>query len=152
MRVVQVVLCRGLAGDYGEVCLYATDLKASAVWVVETYARRPLIETMFKASKQVLEIQKPRHWCQSSIEKLVPWVWLMQSVVALWYPTEGRHLPEARAARHELGPWDTEWSYRHMHRLLQRVIIRGTINETSLTKHVLRQFIDQLETYLYMAA
>ena len=149
MRVVQVVLCRGLAGDYGEVCLYATDLKASAVWVVETYARRPLIETMFKASKQVLEIQKPRHWCQSSIEKLVPWVWLMQSV---WYPTEGRHLPEARTARRKLGPWDTKWSYRHMHRLLRRVIIRGTINETSLTKHVLRQFIDQLETYLYMAA
>ena len=39
-----------------------------------------------------------------------------------------------------------------MHRLLRRVIIRGTINETLLTKHVLRQFINQLETYLYMAA
>ena len=151
-RVIQVVLCRGLDGGYGNVCLYTTDLDASAAWVVETYARRTSIEATFKGSKQVLEIQKPRHWCQSSIEKLAPWVWLMQSVVALWYLTEGRHLPEARAARRELGPWETEWSYRHMLRLLRRVIIRGTINETSLTKHELRQFLDQLETYLYMAA
>ena len=109
-RVIQVVLCRGLDGGYGDVCLYTTDLEASAAWVVETYARRTSIETTFKGSKQVLEIQKPRHWCQSSIEKLAPWVWLMQSVVALWYLTEGRQLPEARAARRELGPWETEWS------------------------------------------
>jgi len=39
-----------------------------------------------------------------------------------------------------------------MLRLLRRVIIRGTINETSLTKRELRKFIDQLETHLYMAA
>ena len=149
-RVIQVVLCRGLDGGYGDVCLYTTALEASAAWVVETYARRTSIETTFKGSKQVLEIQKPRHWCQSSIKKLAPWVWLMQSVVALWYLTEGRQLPEARAARRELGPWETEWSYRHMLRL--RVIIRGTINKTSLTKRELRKFIDQLETYLYMAA
>ena len=51
-----------------------------------------------------------------------------------------------------LGQPGTGWSYRHMLRLLRRVIIRGTINETSLTKHELRQFIDQMETYLYLAA
>ena len=50
-RVIQVVLCRGLDGGYGEVCLDTTDLEASAAWVVETYARRTSIETTFKASK-----------------------------------------------------------------------------------------------------
>lgn len=151
-RVIQVVLCRGLDGGYGDVCLYTTDLEASAAWVVETYARRASIESTFKGSKQVLDIQRPRHWCQSSIEKLAPWVWLMQSVVALWYLTEGRHLPEAHAARRELGAWETEWSYRHMLRLLRRMIIRQTINGTSLTRRELRKLIDQMENHLYMAA
>jgi hypothetical protein len=151
-RPIQVVLCRSLDKGYGEVYLYTTDLEATAAWVVETYARRTTIEGAFKSSKQVLEIQKPQHRCRGSIEKLAPWVWLMQSLVALWYLTEGRHLPEARAARRSLGPWETEWSYRHMLRLFRRVTIRQTIHAMSCTRHELQQLAERLENYLYLAA
>jgi hypothetical protein len=151
-RPIQVVLCRSLDKGYGEVYLYTTDLEATAAWVVETYARRTSIEGLFKSSKQVLEIQKPQHRCRGSIEKLAPWVWLMQSLVALWYLTEGRHLPEAAAARRTLGPWETEWSYRHMLRLFRRVTIRQTINAISCTRHELQQLVERLENYLYLAA
>ncbi len=151
-RPIQVIVCRALDKGYDQVCLFTTDLEAGAVWVVETYARRTSIEAAFKDSKQVMEIQKPQHRCQNSIEKLAPWVWLMQSTVALWYLSEGRKLPEARAARKRLGAWETEWSFRHMFRLLRRVTIRKSINTMSTTKADLYQFIDDLENYLYLAA
>jgi hypothetical protein len=41
-------------------------------------------------------------------------VWLMQSVISLWYITDGRKLPAAQAARRRFGEWDTEWSLAHM--------------------------------------
>jgi hypothetical protein len=151
-RPIQVLVCRSLDKGYGEVYLYTTDLKASAQWIIQTYARRTTIEAMFKSSKQVLEIQKPQHRCKQSIEKLAPWVWLMQSLVVLWYLTEGRHLAEARAARRSLGPWETEWSYRHMLRLFRRVTIRQVIINMSRSKHDLTELANRLENYLNLAA
>ena len=70
--------------------------------IIEAYCRRPSIEQVFRASKQYLQIEAPHHWCQASIEKLAPWVWLNQSTVILWYLTAGRTLPEADA-RHPPG-------------------------------------------------
>ena len=63
-----------------------------------------------------------------------------------------RKLPEARAARRKLGNWETEWSFRHMCRLLRRITIREFINSMSHNKHDLQQLIEHLENYLYLAA
>ena len=151
-RPIRVVLCRPREAGYEEVYLYTTRLDADPAWVIATYSSRSSIEAAFKDSKQVMEIQKPQHWCQQSIEKLAPWVWLMQSVIKLWYVTEGCKLPEARAARRQLGPWDSEWSLRHMVRILRRATIRAAISATSTTKHDLHQLVDHLENYLFLAA
>ena len=151
-RAIRVVLCRPLDKGYDDVALYTTDLWATPEWVIETYARRSSIEATFKSSKQVMEIEKPQHWCRGSVEKLAPWVWLMQSLVALWYLQHGRHLPEARAARRELGDWESEWSFRHMLRLLRRLSIREMISRTSHTKRDLQQLTENLEKYVYLAA
>jgi hypothetical protein len=151
-RPLQVVVVRPLDKGFGEVYYFTTDVAARPAWVVETYAQRTLIEALFKGSKQVLDIQRPRHFCQQSVEKLAPWVWLMQSVVALWYLTEGRQLPEAEAARQDLGAWETEWSLRHMLRVMRRVTLRQTIAHMSPTTADLQQLVDQLENYLFLAA
>jgi hypothetical protein len=151
-RPIQVVVVRSLDKGFGDVYYFTTDLAASPAWVVENYAKRTWIEAMFKNSKQVMDIQRPRHFCQQSVEKLAPWVWLMQSVVALWYLTEGHQLPEAKQARKDLGPWETEWSLRHMLRVLRRLTIQQTIEQMSQTKADLRHMIDQMENYLFIAA
>jgi hypothetical protein len=151
-RPIQVVVVRSLDKGYGDVYYFTTDLEASPAWVVENYAKRTWIEAMFKNSKQVMDIQRPRHFCQRSVEKLAPWVWLMQSVVALWYLTEGQQLPEAKAARKDLGPWETEWSLRHMLRVLRRLTIQQTFDRMSQTKADLRKMIEQMENYLFLAA
>ena len=99
-----------------------------------------------------MEIEKPQHWCQQSIQKLAPWVWFSQTLVLLWYLSEGRQLPEAEAARSELGPWESEWSFRHMFRFLRRLTIRQTINHMSQKQRDTTVLIESLENYLYLAA
>jgi hypothetical protein len=148
---ILVVLVRDPEGKFKDKYLFTTDLTADLSWVISTFARRWSIEVTFKSSKQVMDIQAPQHWCRQSIEKLSPWVWLMQSVTSLWYITEGCKLPQARAARRRFGEWDTEWSLVHMHRVLRAAILDNTIKPKSATKADLYQLLDRLENYLHLA-
>ena len=149
---ILVVLVRDPLGKFKDSYFFTTDLDAELDWVIPTFSRRWSIEVAFKSSKQVMKIQSPQHWCQESIEKLSPWVWLMQSVVSLWYLTEGRKLPEARSARQRFGAWDTEWSLSHMIRVLRSAILQKTIIPTSATKADLYELLSQLQNYLNLAA
>jgi hypothetical protein len=148
---ILVVLVRDPLGKFPDKYLFTTDVDAELGWVISAFARRWSIEVVFKSSKQVMEIQSPQHWCRQSIEKLSPWVWLMQSVISLWYITAGRKLPPARAARRRFGKWDTEWSFLHMLRILRAAILEDTINPRSATKADLHQLLDDLENYLHLA-
>ncbi len=149
---ILVVLVRDPQGKFDDKYLFTTDLDADLSWVISTFSRRWSIEVAFKSSKQVMKIQAPQHWCQQSIEKLSPWVWLMQSVIGVWYFTEGRKLPAAQAARRRFGAWDTEWSLAHMLRILRTAILENTISPKSTTKADLCQLLDDLENYLNLAA
>ena len=148
---ILVVLVRDPLGKFDDKFLFTTDLNAELSWVISTFARRWSIEVAFKASKQVMKIQAPQHWCRQSIEKLSPWVWLMQSVISLWYFTDAHKLPQAEAARQRFGEWDTEWSLAHMLRVLRIAILESTINPKSATKADLCQLLNQLENYLNLA-
>jgi hypothetical protein len=147
-----VVLVRDPQGKFADKYLFSTALDAELSWVISTFSRRWAIEVAFKASKQVMKIQAPQHWCQESIEKLSPWVWLMQSVISLWYFTEGHKLPQAQAARSRFGDWDTEWSLGHMLRTLRAAILATAINPTSASKADLHQLVGALENYLHLAS
>jgi len=148
---ILVVLVRDPLGKFDDKYLFTTDLNAELSWVISTFARRWSIEVAFKASKQVMKIQAPQHWCRQSIEKLSPWVWLMQSMISLWYFTDGHKLPPAEAARQRFGEWDTEWSLAHMLRVLRAGILENTINPKSATKADLCQLLNELENYLNLA-
>jgi hypothetical protein len=148
---ILVVLVRDPEGKFKDKYLFTTDLTADLAWVISTFARRWSIEVAFKSSKQVMDIQAPQHWCQQSIEKLSPWVWLMQSVISLWYFTKGHKHPEARAARKRFGDWDTEWSLLHMLRVLRAAILDETIKPKSTTKADLHQLLERLANYLHLA-
>jgi len=151
LRPIRVVLVRDPEGKFRDTSLFTTNLAAQPAEIIADYSRRWSIEVAFKASKQVMTIEAPQHWCQPSIEKLSPWVWLMQSLVSLWYITEGHKLPPARAARRRFGPWDTEWSLGHMLRILRTAIFENRIKPTSATKADLYQLLNHLENYLSLA-
>ena len=153
-RPVQIVLARPLIddGNYKDLCLFTTDLNEAPEWAIETYALRPAIETAFRSSKQAMQISRPKHWSQTSIEKLAPWVWLSQTMIVVWYLAEGRKTSEAQQAKEGMGEWESEWSLEFIIRLLRRLIIKQTINATTQRKDELRILCDRLENYLFMAS
>jgi hypothetical protein len=152
LRPIRILVVRDPTGKFRDAYLFTTDLGASVSWVVTTFARRWSIEVAFKASKQVMGIEGPQHWCQESIEKLAPWVWLMQSVVSLWYLTVGRASPEAESARRNLGPWDTEWSLGHWVRVLRIATMAATINPDCDENNDCRKLIERVKNYLFYVA
>ena len=107
---------------------------------------------MFRASKQVMDIEAPQQWCRGSVEKVAPWVWSVQSVLMVWYVTEGRTSPEAVSLRAGMGEWDSEWSLRHMIQVLRRAILNATINPDSADEAELREIAKTLKNWANLAA
>jgi hypothetical protein len=152
LRPVQVVVVRDPAGRLRDAYLFTTDLGASAEWVALMFAWRWSIEVLFRASKQVLDIEAPQQRSRAAVEKVAPWVWSMQSVVMVWYVTEGRGLPEAAELRERMGEWDSEWSLRHMVQVLRRAILDATINPDSADRAKLTEMVKTLKNWANLAA
>ena len=152
LRPIQVVVVRDPSGKMRDCYLFTTDLKARLCWVITQFAWRWAIEVLFRASKQVLDIEAPQHWCQESVEKVAPWVWSMQSVIMAWYVTAGHDLPEAQEMRVRMGPWDSEWSLRHMTQVLQRATLNASINPDSPDQAELREMVQTLQNWALLAA
>jgi hypothetical protein len=152
LRPVQVLVVRDPEARLRDCYLFCTDLTATAEWVVTQFAWRWAIEVLFRASKQVLDVQAPQHSSRASVEKVAPWVWSMQSVIMVWYLTAGHKSPEALELRGQLGEWDSEWSLRHMHRVLRRAILDATINPNSGDVAELQEMVQTLKKWANLAA
>ena len=149
---VQVVVVRDAQGTMDDIYLFTTARGVSAVWVVETFAKRWSVEVLFRASKQELDIEAPQHWCRASVEKVAPWVWLMQSVLTVWYVTEGHTLPEAAEVAALMGPWDSDCSLRHVIQVLRRAILNATIKSNSGDVEEIKRSLEVLKNCMNLAA
>ena len=152
LRPIQVVVVRDPEGRMRDAYLFTTDLQADVSWVIVQFAWRWAIEVLFRASKQVMDIEAPQHWSQASVEKLAPWVWSMQSVIMVWYVTAGHESEEALEMREHMGDWDSEWSLRHMIQVLRRAILNVTINPNSGDQDQLREMVQTLKKWANLAA
>lgn len=150
-RVILVVVVRDPSGQMNDGYFFTTKLDASLVWVIEQYSWRWSIEVLFAGSKQVLDLEDPQHWCQSSVEKIAPWIWSVQSVLMVWYLTEGYQSDEAQEMRLKMGAWQTEWSLAQMRRVLVRCTWNHTINLNSGSTAELREFATTLKNWGLMA-
>jgi hypothetical protein len=152
LRPVQVVVVRDPEGRLEDGYLFTTDLRARLAWVITQFAWRWSIESLFRASKQVMDIEAPQHYSRESVEKLAPWVWSVQSVIMVWYITAGHGLPEAEELREVMGEWDSEWSLRHMVAVLRRATLNATIEPMSGEPTELLQIIEALKNVVNLAA
>jgi DDE superfamily endonuclease len=59
-RPIQIVVVRDPEGKMDDVYLFTTDLEASLDWVIEQFSWRWSIEVLFRASKQVMQIEAPQ--------------------------------------------------------------------------------------------
>jgi hypothetical protein len=151
-RTLQVVVVRDPTGRMRDCYLFTTDLQASLSWVITQFAWRWAIEVLFRASKQVLDLEAPQQWSQESVEKVAPWIWSMQSVVMVWYVTAGYQSAEAQELRGLMGDWDSEWSLRHMVQVLRRAILNATIDPNSANEAELREMAKTLKNWANLAA
>jgi hypothetical protein len=152
LRPILVVVVRDPEGRLRDAYLFTTDLEATLAWVITQFAWRWSIEVLFRASKQVLDMEAPQHWSQEAVKKLAPWVWSMQSVIMMWYLTAGRELPEALALRERMGEWDSEWSLRHMIQVLRCALLNQTIIPDSANEAELREMVQTLKNWANLAA
>jgi len=76
----------------------------------------------------------------------------MQSVIMVWYVPAGRESVEAQEWRERLGEWDSEWSLRHMVRVLRQAILNDTINPNSANEAQLRNMVQTLKNWANLAA
>jgi len=151
LRPVRVVVVRDPQGKLDDAYLFTTDLHASVAWVITQFAWRWSIEVLFRASKQVLDIEGPQHYSQAAVEKVAPWVWSLQSVVIVWYLTAGRELPEAEELRKVMGEWDSEWSLRHMIAVLRRATLNALIKPKSAEPTELLKLVEALKNCVNLA-
>ncbi len=149
---MNLVVVRDPEGKFEDTYLFTTNLGALPAWVIETFAKRWCVEVAFRDSKQILDIEGPQHFCQESIEKLAPWVWLMQSVLLVWYLTEGRDLPEAKELQTLMGPWDSPYSLRHIVQVFRRATLNLSIDTNSGDPNELRHGLAALKNLINAAA
>jgi hypothetical protein len=152
LRPIQVLVVRDPSKEMKEIYLFTTDVQAPISWVIKQFAWRWAIEVLFRASKQVLDIEAPHHWSRESVEKMAPWVWSMQSVIIVWYLTAGQTSPEAVELREVMGDWDSEWSLRHMLQVLRRAVLNATINLDSADQTELTEMVETLKNWANLAA
>jgi hypothetical protein len=152
LRPVQVVVVRDPEGKLDDTYLFTTDVAARPEWVITQFAWRWAIEVLFRASKQVLDIEAPQHYSREAVEKVAPWVWSLQSVLMVWYITAGRELPEAEELRGVMGEWDSEWSLRHMVAVLRRATLNAAIEPMSGEPADLLKLIEALKNCVNLAA
>jgi hypothetical protein len=152
LRPVQLVVVRDPEGRLQDGYLFTTDLQARVEWVVMQFAWRWSIEGLFRASKQVLDIEGPQHYSREAVAKVAPWVWALQRVVMVWYRTAGRALPEAQELRAVMGEWDSEGSLRHMVAVLRRATLNETIQPMSDEPTELLKLIEALKNCVNLAA
>jgi hypothetical protein len=152
LRPVQIVVVRDPEGKLADAYLFSTDLQARPAWVVSQFAQRWAIEVLFRASKQVLDLEAPQHYSREAVAKVTPWVWSVQSLIMVWYLSAGRALPEAQELREVMGEWDSEWSLRHMVAVLRRATLNAAIEPMSGEPNELLKLIEALKNCVNLAA
>ena len=151
LRKIQIVVVRDPNAKFKDCFLCCTDLTMTPTDIVHAYIKRWAIEQAFRDRKQIMQIQAPKHWSEQSIKKLAPWLWLMQSLIVLWYFKQGYKSAVATRARARLAPWEHDYSFKFMFAVLREVILDNTISSHSAKQAQLRKIIRLLHHTMCIA-
>jgi hypothetical protein len=150
-RSIRVVVVRDPEGIMDDCYLVSTNLELNMAGIIRNFSLRWAIEVMFKASKQVMDIEDPQHFCQKSVEKVAPWVLGLQTLICVWYVLAGQHEPETQELRDHMGEWDTEWSLKSMMRVLRRAMLNAAIQANSGDEAEMRGLLEALKNWVHLA-
>lgn len=112
-----------------DLALFTTDRDTGGEHIAERYAQRWSIEPANATGKQLLGVGQARNRVQRAVERTVPFGFLVQSLVTVWYALHGYH-PDDITNRHAAQPWydqKTEPAFEDMIAKLRRTLIATRI-------------------------
>lgn len=113
--------------------LFTTDTHADLERIVERYADRWSIEPANATGKQLLGVGQARNRLPKAVERTVPFGFLVQTLVILWYAISGYH-PDDLTSRAAAEPWypdKTEPAFEDMLAKLRRALIAARFSGTT---------------------
>jgi hypothetical protein len=142
----RLVLVRDHSSTVGyDLALFTTDPHTPGERIVARYADRWSLETANATGKQVLGVGQARNRVAAAVERTVPFGFLVQTLVTLWYATRGYHQHDL-ATRQADEPWyttKTEPAFEDMLAKLRRTIIAARFTATSPNQpdpHIIRDY------------
>jgi len=113
-----------------DLALFTTDRDNTGDRLVERYAERWSIEPANATATQLLGVGQARNRVPRAVERTVPFGFLVQSLVIVWYATYGYH-PDDLAGRHATEPWygqKAEPAFEDMLAKLRRTLVAARFN------------------------
>ena len=130
----RAVLAREPDTDTGyDLALFTTDRHSDTERIVERYAERWSIEPANAIGKQLLGVGQARNRVAKAVERTVPFGFLVQTLVIIWYALYGYH-PDDLASRHAAEPWyhdKSEPAFEDMLAKLRRTLIAARFSGTT---------------------
>jgi hypothetical protein len=116
-----------------DLALFTTDRHSDTERIVERYADRWSIEPANATGKQLLGVGQARNRVQRAVERTVPFGFLTQTLVIVWYSLYGYH-PDDLASRRAAEPWypdKAEPAFEDMLAKLRRAFIAARFTATT---------------------
>jgi len=146
---VRWVLVDDLGSDRRE-CFSSTNVGHTAQQIIELYVLRWYIETTFQEARRHLGLESTRNWVKNSVERTVPCLFGLFSLVTIWYVA---HL-EGQAPTPQQASWYTKQEVTFTDALAAlrrsiwagRIFLKSTPNVQSLEipRPLLEHICDQL--------
>lgn len=103
-KLLLIVVVRDPSGERHDEAFFSTDLTMTPQQVVERYARRWPLETLFWNAKQCMGFEDPQNRTDQAVERTAPFALFLTGLVVLWFAanwrTAQRFIPQP-------GPWYT---------------------------------------------
>jgi hypothetical protein len=116
-----------------DLALFTTDTHAGLQRIVERYAERWSIEPANAVGKQLLGVGQARNRVAKAVERTVPFGFLVQTRVIIWYTLYGYH-PDELITRAATKPWyhdKSEPAFEDMLAKLRRTLIAARFSGTT---------------------
>ena len=155
-RPVRVVVTRDPKGNYADRAFFSTRHKAGAKTLLESYARRWLIEVSFREAKQTFGFSEAQNgWSRGTrpqsrpkpgpqargkrgrraVERTAPFALIVRGILVAWYLGQNRW--EADVEKHKRhSPWNTKKTHPSLGDMLDAV--REEIQLHRIQRHPLR--------------
>lgn len=88
-RLLFILIVRDPTGENDDEFFFTTDLSLLPDMILELIAGRWSIEVTHRDSKQYIGISDPQVWNPKSVNRQIPFVFLIMSLIILWYAKYG---------------------------------------------------------------